>query len=382
MGGQLAALVPSQRLDQVRRQRGDALLERLDDVLGRAVIAQTGEQHVPGLALDQRRDRRPAGGADQQIALPVARDTAIVGLGRAIGDRDHVDDPPAHLDPAARLACAAAGAQIGRKLAAQLAARLHIQRAVDRLVADAHQRIIGMIELQPRRDLLRRPAPQQTFLDGGQQPRARRQLGRLGTLGGPLGAALTAQRAIPLATAATRDLTADRGAMASQRPGDLAIALAATDALEDPLALLKRQPTPRPLTSTTHQRRLITDPPRRRRRGPELGHHLLNRSAPQQPRPDRHALHRRQPPIRPTPHPRHDTSDRSTPPMVLRRPDESAHRMGGQGTTRCIFPPRAGTTRPRSRGRDRCAPSLPRLRAAGSRYVTGQAWAINGGMDM
>jgi hypothetical protein len=52
------SLVPGQRAQQVREP----------------ISAQAGQQHVAGLALDQRRDKRPAGLADEQVALPMARD--------------------------------------------------------------------------------------------------------------------------------------------------------------------------------------------------------------------------------------------------------------------------------------------------------------------
>jgi hypothetical protein len=103
--------------------------------------------------------------AEEQVALPVSRDGAVLDLGRTLGDRDHVLDVPAPLDMPLALAAIAAGSQLLGQLPAQLAAGLHIQRAVDRLVADPHAPILRMLALQSGRDLLRRPAFRQPPLD-------------------------------------------------------------------------------------------------------------------------------------------------------------------------------------------------------------------------
>ena len=49
------------------------------------------------------------------------------------------------------------GAQTGDQLALERATALHVERLVDRLVADPHGLIIGEVDLQPVRDLLRAP---------------------------------------------------------------------------------------------------------------------------------------------------------------------------------------------------------------------------------
>ena len=143
----------------MHRQLGDACFERLDDVCGRAIVAETGEEHIAGLSLNERRDRRLVFGTDQQVSLPVARHAPLVDLGRALGDRDHLPDSTARVDPAPGAARRAAGPQVRGQLPAQLAARLDIQRTVNRLVTDPHPLIVRMVELQSGRDLLRRPAP-------------------------------------------------------------------------------------------------------------------------------------------------------------------------------------------------------------------------------
>src|SRR5205823_11761441 len=105
------------------RQLGNACFERLDHVCGRAVVAEPGEEYIAGLALDQRRDRRLAARTDQQVALPVAGDAALVDLRRALGDRHHLRDSAAGVDAAPRTARRATGSQARGQLPAQLAAR-------------------------------------------------------------------------------------------------------------------------------------------------------------------------------------------------------------------------------------------------------------------
>src|SRR3954469_1617422 len=57
----------------------------------------------------------------------------------------------------ARDAQRATGPQAGDQLALERAAALHVERLIDRLVRDPHPRIIGELELEPLRDLLRAP---------------------------------------------------------------------------------------------------------------------------------------------------------------------------------------------------------------------------------
>src|SRR4051794_41356052 len=57
----------------------------------------------------------------------------------------------------ARDAQRASGPQAGDELALERAAALHVERLIDRLVRDPHPRIIGELELESLRDLLRAP---------------------------------------------------------------------------------------------------------------------------------------------------------------------------------------------------------------------------------
>ena len=90
--------------------------------------------------------------ADDQIALPVAGDGAVISLGGALCDVDHVRDPVAALAGlAARATQRPPGPQALGQIAAQRAAGLDVQRLVDRLVRHPHLRIF--------RELWRRNRP-------------------------------------------------------------------------------------------------------------------------------------------------------------------------------------------------------------------------------
>ena len=101
---------------------------------------------------------------DDQVALPVAGDGTVLGLGGPLAEDDVGGDVPLRLvpRPGSRLAQRPAGAQAGDQLTLERAAALDEQRLVDRLVADAHGLIIGEVDHQPVRDLLRAPGRRPT----------------------------------------------------------------------------------------------------------------------------------------------------------------------------------------------------------------------------
>jgi hypothetical protein len=210
----------------------------------------------------------------------------------------------------ARTAARAAATQLRAQLPTQLAARLHKQRLIDRLVADPQLPILGILEPESGRDLLRRPARPQPGLHRSQQPRRARKLARLGPPRAPLRAPLGRQRPIRPPPPAAANLAPHRRTMPPQRPRDLAIALTGRDPTTDPLTLGKRQPPRRMRRPPPRQRRLLPDPLHRPRRTPKLRRqHPHPRPRPQPPR-DSLALIRTHPPIPPA----HNTSDRSTTP--------------------------------------------------------------------
>ncbi len=83
----------------------------------------------------------------------------VGGLCWALADLDIVSDEGAAAAGSARtgLAQGPPGSQAGGQFPPECTAALHVQRLVDRLVADPHRLIIGEIDLEPVADLLRAP---------------------------------------------------------------------------------------------------------------------------------------------------------------------------------------------------------------------------------
>ena len=79
-----------------------------------------------------------------QIAFPVTRDGAVLGLGGSLADHDLRGDELLAASSAARPRHPQrpAGAKTGGQLAAQRTAALHVERLVDRLMGDPHRLII------------------------------------------------------------------------------------------------------------------------------------------------------------------------------------------------------------------------------------------------
>src|SRR6266542_272595 len=123
------------------------------------------QQHrEAGAALDERPDRRAVEPEDQ-IALPVAGDGPVVGLGRPLADHHLGADEllAARLRARPRHPQRAPGPQTGDELTLERASALHVQGLVDRRVRDPHRLIIGEVDPEPICDLLwtprLRPAP-------------------------------------------------------------------------------------------------------------------------------------------------------------------------------------------------------------------------------
>src|SRR6185437_12055239 len=104
----------------------------------------------------------------------------------------------AHRGPAGWLAQGPPGAQAGGQLPPQRATALDIQRLIYRLVGNPHRPIIGVIQQQPPRDLLRAPPPlpAELGLNVVAQPVVAGQLARLGPRRPPLGMPLRRRSAI------------------------------------------------------------------------------------------------------------------------------------------------------------------------------------------
>src|SRR6476620_9525440 len=114
------------------------------------------------MTLDQRGDVCVVG-PGEKIPFLMARDGAVLSLGRTLADRHHVDDPA--MPPAGLRALSEAhlppGAQMSHKLLLEHPARLDEETAIDRFVGYPHVWIVRILPLQPTRNLLRRPLQRQ-----------------------------------------------------------------------------------------------------------------------------------------------------------------------------------------------------------------------------
>ena len=155
VGMHLLALVPRQRTSQLLRQFADVLGKRRND--RRRVLARKLDQHrKAAVALNQRGDVRiiPSG---KKVAFPMAGHGTILGLGRPLADRDHIEDVslPTPGIVAFGEAHLTSGAQVRRQLLFQHAARLNEETTIDRFVGYLHVLVGRELPLQPARDLLR-----------------------------------------------------------------------------------------------------------------------------------------------------------------------------------------------------------------------------------
>src|SRR6266545_5072680 len=118
-------------------------------------VQQHGE---PGGALDQGPDRRTAQTEDE-VAFPVPGNGAVFDLGGPFADHDLGAD---ELLAPAPGACSwdaqrPPSPQARDQIAPQRAPALDVERLVDGLVRDPHGHLIGEVDPEPARDLLRTP---------------------------------------------------------------------------------------------------------------------------------------------------------------------------------------------------------------------------------
>src|SRR5690606_21227318 len=216
----LLALIVGQGLAQ---RLGNAI-ERLTEAvqrIGGTGAAHLDQHHEAAGALDQGSDRRAVACTLDQVAFPVAGNQPVGDLWRTDVDALHVRDLAAPVGAAAaRLAGAAALPQAGDQLLAQLAARQHVDGAVDCFVRHAVSDLVRVGIAQYPRHLLRRPAQ-------SQQPLYRLETNRIIQLarhprlaatrpGTPLCGLRTIWRSGSMPTA----LAADRARRAAQRSGN------------------------------------------------------------------------------------------------------------------------------------------------------------------
>ncbi len=166
MLGHLMTQIPSQRLGQPVRQGAHRCGQCIGDRIGLVVtVGQRDEHQEPGGSLHQGGDRAHVL-AEDQVAFPVSGHRPVLGLCWPLGDVQRVRTPttpvgqPDSFGPADN----PAGAQVGRQFPAQGTTRLDEQGSVDALVRHLHLRVVGIADLEPASDLLRRPPTPQLLL--------------------------------------------------------------------------------------------------------------------------------------------------------------------------------------------------------------------------
>lgn len=161
----LAPLVVGERLAKWLRDLVELGGEGRQRRLGRC-IGHARQQYQARGALDQHAHAGAVHGAFDEVALPMARHGAVVHLGRAQVDADHVGDLAAPvLATRAGAAGAAALAQAGDEGLAQLTLGVGVDGVVDALVRDVHAGLVGPKGAECAGDLLGGPVPAEHVAD-------------------------------------------------------------------------------------------------------------------------------------------------------------------------------------------------------------------------
>src|SRR5260370_8593209 len=104
-------------------------------------VGQVKKHDETSRAFDQSANGRPAVLAHDQVALPVARDGAVLDLSRALADVDHVGDPgPALITFAMWPAQGSTSTPMDRQLPPQPASSFTVDGLVEVLVEHPHPR--------------------------------------------------------------------------------------------------------------------------------------------------------------------------------------------------------------------------------------------------
>ena len=128
----------------------------MGDDIGGVTGGQPDEYHAAAVAFHQCRHRAHVF-AEDEVAVPVAGNGTVVGLGGVLADVDRAAELTLAVDDrvAQRATGGVAPPQLAGEFSAQGAAGLDEQRRVDRLVGHPHLRLVGERANQPTRDLLR-----------------------------------------------------------------------------------------------------------------------------------------------------------------------------------------------------------------------------------
>src|SRR5471032_318723 len=131
--------------------------ETVDDGSGTGIV-HLGQHHEAGRTLDQGAHRGAIAFALDQVTFQVPGDQTVFNLWRAYVNALHVLDLTAPVyTPATWFAYLVVMTQASDQLALEFAARMQIDRVVDRLVRDRFVGVVGPHDAQYVRNLLRRP---------------------------------------------------------------------------------------------------------------------------------------------------------------------------------------------------------------------------------
>lgn len=185
MQGELASLVPGQRvpqeLGQVLHFPDDGLL----DVFGVVPVGQVQEDREPCRAFHERADRAFVGRAADQVAFPMTGYRPVLDFGGPLADHDHgfAETGLARVRLPVRPALGAPAPQGLDDVLFQFAFGLDVDGLVDRLRAHMHSIIIREIGAQAPRDLLGTPMRPQSCANVCEQAGHRMDLRGLGSSG-------------------------------------------------------------------------------------------------------------------------------------------------------------------------------------------------------
>ena len=154
--GELASLVPGQRVPQELGQVLHFPDDGLPDVFGVVPVGQVQEDREPCRAFHERADRAFAGRAADQVAFPMTGYCPVLDFGGPLADHDHgfAETGPAAVRLPVRPALGAPAPQGLDDVLFQFAFGLDVDGLVDRLRAHMHSIIIREIGAQAPRDLL------------------------------------------------------------------------------------------------------------------------------------------------------------------------------------------------------------------------------------
>ena len=189
--GELASLVPGQRVPQELGQVLHFPDDGLPDVFGVVPVGQVQEDRESCRAFHERADRAFVGCAADQVAFPMTGYCAVLDFGGPLADHDHgfAETGPARVRLAVGPASGPSAPQGLGDVLFQFAFGLDVDGLVDRLRAHMHVLIIREVRPQAPRDLLGAPMRLQSGADVVEQARHRMHLRGLGT-SEPVGAHL------------------------------------------------------------------------------------------------------------------------------------------------------------------------------------------------